>query len=90
MLQYKKRQVELFKTVDQFKRVIRKVDLAEHILPSNCNNCTLFLFLKLLSFLGLWVGLYRELYREYRGIIIFCSSLPLRRKLVYCPSGVSE
>ena len=26
------------KTVDQFKRVIRKVDLAKHILPINCIN----------------------------------------------------
>ena len=29
------------KTVDQFKRVIRKVDLAKHILPNNCITCTL-------------------------------------------------
>ena len=29
------------KTVDQFKRVIRKIDLAKHILPTNCINCTL-------------------------------------------------
>ena len=29
------------KTVDQFKRVIRKIDLAKHILPNNCINCTL-------------------------------------------------
>ena len=28
-------------TVDQFKRVIRKIDLAKHILPNNCINCTL-------------------------------------------------
>ena len=28
------------KTVDQFKRVIRKIDLAKHILPNNCINCT--------------------------------------------------
>ena len=26
------------KTVDQFKRVTRKVDLAKHILPHNCIN----------------------------------------------------
>ena len=29
------------KTVDQFKRVVRKVDITKHILPSNCINCTL-------------------------------------------------
>ena len=30
------------KSLDQFKRVIRKVDLAKHILPNNyCINCTL-------------------------------------------------
>ena len=28
-------------TVDQFKRVMRKMDLAKHILPNNCINCTL-------------------------------------------------
>ena len=28
-------------TVDQFKRVIRKIDLAKHILTNNCINCTL-------------------------------------------------
>ena len=29
------------KTVDQFKREIRKVDLAKHILPNKCIDCTL-------------------------------------------------
>ena len=29
------------KTVDQFKRVMRKVDLAKHILPNTCIYCTL-------------------------------------------------
>ena len=29
------------KMVDQFKRVIRHVDLTKHILTNNCINCTL-------------------------------------------------
>ena len=33
------------KTVDQFRRVIRKIDLAKHILPNNCINCIHLLFL---------------------------------------------
>ena len=29
------------KTLDEFKRIIRKADLAKYILPNNCINCTL-------------------------------------------------
>jgi len=29
------------KTLDEFKRKIRMADLAKHILPNNCINCTL-------------------------------------------------
>ena len=29
------------KTLDEFKRIISKADLAKHILPNNCINCSL-------------------------------------------------
>ena len=35
------RKIRELKTLDEFKRKIRKADLAKHILPNNCINCTL-------------------------------------------------
>ena len=35
------RKFKELKTVDQFKSEIWKIDLAKHILPNNCINCTL-------------------------------------------------
>ena len=35
------RKLRELKTLDEFKRKIRMADLAKHILPNNCINCTL-------------------------------------------------
>ena len=35
------RKIRELKTLDEFKRKIGKVDLAKHIVPNNCINCTL-------------------------------------------------